>query len=149
MEITGKIIQILEARSGTSARTGSTWMSQSFVIEAVEPGRQFPTRCVFDVFGEDRLRQFNIQAGEMLTVSFDLDAHEYQGRWYNSIRAWKVERPQIDPATGQPMPYVPAAATTVSVATQAPAAAAEPASIPAPVAQDAAPAAESADDLPF
>lgn len=149
MEITGKIIQILEARSGTSARTGSTWMSQSFVIEAVEPGRQFPTRCVFDVFGEDRLRQFNIQAGEMLTVSFDLDAHEYQGRWYNSIRAWKVERPQIDPATGQPMPYVPAAATTASVATQAPVAAAEPASIPAPVAQDAAPAAESADDLPF
>ena len=146
MEITGKIIQILEARSGTSARTGSSWMSQSFVIEAVEPGRQFPTRCVFDVFGEDRLRQFNIQAGEMLTVSFDLDAHEYQGRWYNSIRAWKVERPQIDPATGQPIPYVPAAATTVAVAPQAPVAAA----IPAPVAQpEAAPAAESADDLPF
>lgn len=147
MEITGKIIQILEARSGTSARTGSAWMSQSFVIEAVEPGRQFPTRCVFDVFGEDRLRQFNIQAGEMLTVSFDLDAHEYQGRWYNSIRAWKVERPQIDPATGQPIPYVPAAATTVSVAPQNPVAAA---TIPAPVEQTAdAPAAESADDLPF
>lgn len=153
MEITGKIIQILEARSGQSARTGSAWMSQSFVIEAVEPGRQYPTRCVFDVFGEDRLRQFNIQAGEMLTVSFDLDAREYQGRWYNSIRAWKVERPQIDPVTGQPIPYTPAAPTAVAGVAAAPAAAAPaaaPAAIPAP--QMNVPAVEggdTADDLPF
>lgn len=146
MEITGKITHILEARSGQSARTGSNWMSQSFVIEAIEPGRQFPTRCVFDVFGEDRLRQFNIQAGEMLTVSFDLDAREYNGRWFNSIRAWKVERPQIDPATGMPVPFTPAAPTTVAGA------APEPVPAPAPVQGPIAPepaGEESVDNLPF
>ena len=46
----------------------------------------------FDVFGEDKINQFNIQAGEELTVHFDIDAREWQGRWFNSIRAWKVER---------------------------------------------------------
>ena len=46
----------------------------------------------FDVFGEDKITQFNIQVGEELTVHFDVDAREWQGRWFNSIRAWKVER---------------------------------------------------------
>lgn len=151
MEITGKITHILEARSGVSPRTGSSWMSQSFVIEAIEPGRQYPTRCVFDVFGEDRLRQFNIQAGETLTVTFDLDAREYQGRWFNSIRAWKVDRVQLDPVTGMPIPYTPAAPTAMAPGVAAPAAAAAPAAVPVQGAIAPEPAAEgdSADNLPF
>lgn len=46
----------------------------------------------FDVFGADKIAQFNIQAGEELNVFFDVDAREWNGRWFNSIRAWKVER---------------------------------------------------------
>lgn len=145
MEITGKITHILEARSGTSPRTGAAWMSQSFVIEAIEPGRQFPTRCVFDVFGEDRLRQFGIQAGETLTVSFDLDAREYNGRWFNSVRAWKVERPQIDPATGMPVPYTPAAPTAVA----APVAPGVAAPVQGPIAPEPIAEGDPAEGLPF
>ena len=44
-----------------------------------------------------------LQAGEELTVSFDIDAREWQGRWFNSIRAWKVERPSQN-AGMQPQP---------------------------------------------
>lgn len=152
MEITGKITHILEARQGTSARTGSPWMMQSFVIEAIEPGRQYPTRCCFEVFGEDKLRQFNIQAGEILTVTFDLDAREYNGRWYNSIRAWRVERPAIDPATGMPVPYSPAAPTSVvaaPVGAPAPAAPAPAAPVMGAIAPEPATEGDSADNLPF
>lgn len=147
MEITGKITHILEARSGVSPRTGAAWMSQSFVIEAIEPGRQYPTRCVFDVFGEDRLRQFNIQAGETLTVSFDLDAREFNGRWFNSVRAWKVERVELDPATGMPIPYTPAAATAAPGVAPAPVAA--PVEVQGPVAPEPAAEGEGGDNLPF
>ena len=28
----------------------------------------------------------------LLNVFFDVDAREWNGRWFNSIRAWKVER---------------------------------------------------------
>lgn len=87
MEITGKIIFELERRSGTSARTGNSWASQSYVLETHD---QYPRRMVFDVFGDDKIQQFNIKAGQELTVSFDIDAREYQGRWFNSIRAWRV-----------------------------------------------------------
>lgn len=123
MELEGKIIKVLDARSGTSARTGSPWKMQSFVLEV--PG-QYPRRMVFEVFGEDKLTQWNIQEGQDLKVSFDIDAHEYNGRWYNSVRAWKVE-----PATGD-------AAAPVTAAPAAPTA-------EAPFATTE----ESTDDLPF
>lgn len=89
MELTGKIIAVLPANSGVSARTGNPWMSQEYVIEV---SGQYPKKCVFRIFGEDRIKQFNIQQGEDLTVSFDIDAHEYNGRWFNEIRAYNVNR---------------------------------------------------------
>ena len=92
MELTGKIIFVLPAKSGVSASTGNPWMIQSYVIEV--PG-QFPKKCVFDVFGEDRIKQFNIQPNEDVTIQFDIDAREYQGRWFNSVKAYNVIRGQV------------------------------------------------------
>ena len=131
MEIQGKIIAVLPERSGVSAR--GEWKAGSFVIETHD---QYPKKMVFDVFGAERLSQFNIQAGEELLVSFDIDAHEYQGRWYNGIRAWNVQR--MDAAAAQAGAPIPAAAP----ATAAPA---DGAQAPFPPAQEG----ESTDDLPF
>ena len=58
MEIEGKIIVVLPEQSGVSARTGSAWKSQEFVIETHE---QYPRKCCFRVFGADRLATMNIQ----------------------------------------------------------------------------------------
>ena len=87
----------------------------------------------FRIFGEDRIKQFNIQSGEELTVSFDVDAHEYNGRWFNQINAWKVDRvPAQQPASAAVPPF-------------------DAAPFPPQDAAPAQPAAEgsSADDLPF
>ncbi len=134
MELTGKIIAVLPANSGVSARTGNPWMSQEYVIEV--PG-QYPRKCVFRIFGEDRIKQFNIVNGADVTVSFDIDAHEYNGRWFNVIRAYNVQaaaQPQV--AAPGMMPGAPAAAPQGGNAA------------PFPPAQggDNAP---SGDDLPF
>ena len=137
MELTGKIIAILDPRGGVSNRTGNTWKSQEYVIEV--PG-QYPRRCVFTVFGEDRLTQFNIQMGEELTVSFDIDAHEYNGRWFNDIRAYNVVR-GVAPVAGVPE----AGATPFPPQQVAPAPNANIA--PFPPAQE--PVEGSTDDLPF
>ena len=96
MEIEGRIINVLQKQEGTSNKTGNHWASQEYVIETHE---QYPRKCCFRVFGEDRITAMNIQVGEELRVSFDVDAREYQGRWYNTLTAWKVER--IDPAANQ------------------------------------------------
>lgn len=87
MEIQGKIIAVLPERSGVSAR--GEWKSQTYIIETQE---QYPKKMAFDVFGADRIANFGIQLGEVINVSFDIDAHEYQGRWFNSIRAWNVTK---------------------------------------------------------
>ena len=92
MEITGNIIAILPAQSGVSQRTGNAWMRQEYVIEV--PGT-YPKRMCFGIFGEERIKQFNIQPGEQnITVQFDIDAHEHNGRWFNEIRGFNVVRGQ-------------------------------------------------------
>ena len=98
-EISGQIIAVLPTRSGTSAK-GTAWSSQTAVIETRE---QYPKKVAFDVMGE-KIAQFNLQVGEYVTVSYDIDAHEYQGRWFNSVRAWNVVRAnQPQQATQQPL----------------------------------------------
>ena len=89
MELTGRIIAVLEAKSGTSSRTGNKWMKQEYVMEV--PG-DYTRHCAFTVFGEDRIKQLNIQNGEDVTIQFDIDAHEYNGRWYNDFKAYNVIR---------------------------------------------------------
>ena len=105
MEITGKIIAVLPERGGVS-KTGNEWKIQEYVLETHE---QYPRKICFNVFGADKISQFNIQAGEEMTVSFDINAREYNGRWYNDIRAWRVERgtapalaPEYSPAIDAP-----------------------------------------------
>jgi len=101
MDLTGTIIQVMPAQSGTSSRTGNPWMSQEYVMEVPA---QYPKRMVFRIFGEDRIRQFNIQQGEQqVTIQFDIDAHEYNGRWFNEVRCYNVLRSVgQQPYGGQP-----------------------------------------------
>lgn len=86
-DITGKIIAVLPTRSGTSAR-GTQWSSQTAVIETHE---QYPKRVAFDVLG-GKITEFNLQVGEEVAVSFDINAREYNGKWWNSVNAWQVVR---------------------------------------------------------
>lgn len=103
MEESGRIIAALEPRSGVAKSTGNPWKVQEFVIET-QTNSQYPRRMVFEVFGEDKLNEFNIQVGENLTVSFDIDAREYNGRWYNSVRVWRVVRGAAQAAPAQAVP---------------------------------------------
>ncbi|MBQ7571521.1 MAG: DUF3127 domain-containing protein [Bacteroidaceae bacterium] len=121
MEITGRIIAVLPERSGISQRSGTEWKAGSYVLETQE---QFPRKMCFDVFGADRIQQFNIQVGEMMTVSFDIDAHEYQGRWFNSIRAFRVDRniQAAAPVAGAAPEAAPLPTSAAPVAAPAPAA---------------------------
>ena len=141
MELQGKVIAALDVRTGTSAR--GEWKAQDFVIETHE---NYPHKMSFTVFGEDRLQRFNIQIGQEVNVSFDIDAHEYQGRWFNSIRAYDVR--QVDPAQfGAPAAAAPQAAPAAPAGfPPQQTASAAPAGFPP--AQEA-PAEDSSDDLPF
>jgi hypothetical protein len=84
MEMTGKITQVLPEKSGTSAR--GAWRKQEYVIEL--PG-EYPKPVCFMLWG-DKIDQFSIREGQELTVSFDLESREFNGRWYTDVKAWRV-----------------------------------------------------------
>lgn len=148
-DITGKIIAVLPTKSGTSAR-GTQWSSQTAVIETHE---QYPKRVAFDVLG-DKITEFNLQVGEEVTVSFDIDARQYQDRWFNSIKAWNIIRPgQQAPVQGGYNVGNPQAGAQAAQAAQQAAMAGAPTPMnpnnPFPPAQQPGAPAGQADNLPF
>lgn len=128
MEIIGKVVAVLELQSGTSKK-GSEWKKRDFVIETLD--EKFPKKVCFTLFGDRADACPAIDS--VVNVAFDIDAHEYNGKWFNSVNAWKVE---------------PAQAQQHSAPQQA--APAPQQSRPAPVANsNPAPSNSSSTDLPF
>lgn len=129
MEVTGKIIKKLPAVSGTS-KSGNPWSKQEYVLETQEA---YPKKIFFSFFG-DRANQYPLEEGQTVNLSFDIDSHEYNGRWFTNINGWKAEvLPEGAAAPQAPMPQA---------APAGPAAA-------APFDQPAPAPANSSDDLPF
>ena len=111
MEISGKIIELLEVKSGQSAN--GEWRKQEYILETET---EYPKKICFMAWG-DKIDQFNIQQGENLAVSVDLESREYNGRWYTDVKAWKVSRGGAD--DGRPYssssqdPYEAPSATSI------------------------------------
>lgn len=151
MELQGKIIAVLPERSGTSQR-GNQWRSITYVLETQE---QYPKKLAFDVTN-DKIDQLNIQVGEFLTVQFDINAREYQGRYFNSVQAWNVIR-QTQQAPAQGGGYSGNVQTGAQAAQQAMASSANMAGVanptnpqnPYPPRQQPAQPQGNSDDLPF
>lgn len=87
MELEGKISVVMPAQSGVSQRTGNPWMIQEYVMQYYWfPNQTQPSYIVLRVFGEDRIKQFNLQPNDEVKVRFHCEAHENNGRWYNELR---------------------------------------------------------------
>jgi len=137
MEVVGKIIQMLPLQEGVG-RNGNPWKLQAYVLETLD---QYPRKVHFEVFGEDRIKQNPCEIDQLVTVSFDIESREFNGRWYTSIRAWRIQQGDTTQAAA-----VPAAAPAQAAPAQAAPAPTEPA--PAVDPFDAS-AGEGTSDLPF
>lgn len=91
VKFTGKIISVGQVQMGTS-QSGTQWSSCEYTIE--ELNEQYPSRAVISVYGSDKIQQFGIQLGEIITAHIGLKARQSkEGRWFNQLDCWKVERP--------------------------------------------------------
>ena len=90
MEINGKIIQLLEEKSGQSAK--GPWRKQEYILETEG---QYPKKICFMVWS-DKIDELAIKTGENLVVSIDIESREYNGRWYTDVKAWQVARAGAD-----------------------------------------------------
>lgn len=86
----------MQKRSGVSQSSGNAWALQEFVI-----GRENNRHMVFEVFGEDNIAKF--QLGQQVDIEVYIDAREYNGRWYNSIRYMAPKTDAQPTANTQPI----------------------------------------------
>lgn len=137
MEITGKLIKVLEETRGESAR--GPWVRGGFVIET---DGDYPRQVAFDCFGEDRVSMVKaINPGVNVTVRFNPESREFNNKWYTNLRCQSIHA--MEPGA------MPPASTGYSYATPTPT---EPVQRPTVAAAPAAPSTEmpqSTDDLPF
>lgn len=80
---------LLPVAQGVSA-SGKEWMKQEVVL--LTDGGQYERRMAVSVMGRERIDKFDLRRGEKVTMHLDIDAREYNGRWYNSINVWKVDK---------------------------------------------------------
>lgn len=121
MEITGILVKKVGEREGVSQQNGMPWKSAEYLVEV--PG-QYPRHTNFTVKDGQvgRIARFDSLIGKNVTVSFDIDAHEYQGRWFNDITAWGImeyvdattRQANIEAAQQQQKPAGEAAGTTAA-----------------------------------
>ena len=105
MEIQGKIRAILPAQSGVSQRTGNGWMSQDYVMDYYWwSNQQNPSQMVFRVFGEERIKNFDLHVNDEVKIDYHVEAHEYDGRWFNEIQCTRCQKvgASASPAQNQP-----------------------------------------------
>lgn len=86
MEIQGKIIQVYPEKTGTGKTTGNLWRTQEFVVETQE---QYPKKCCLQVMN-DNVERFSLKEGMEVRVKFDINAREWEGRYFNTLTAWDI-----------------------------------------------------------
>ena len=100
MQITARLFQVLPLQSGIG-RNGE-WRKQEIIVET---DAQYPKKICISIWG-DKINSSQLQVGNMLTIDFDVESREYNGRWYTDVKAWKIElaRTTFDGAQVQGMP---------------------------------------------
>lgn len=87
-EFKGRISTILPVQSGTGDK--GEWKSVDFVVKEV--GGDYPQSAVFRLWGlekVDNFMKYNSEGSDVI-VSFNLSAREWNGKYFNSLDAWKV-----------------------------------------------------------
>ena len=77
--ITGKIVEVLPARSGVS-KSGNEWVSQEFVLE-----EENKDRIVFGVFGASKIAEYNLQVGSTAAVTLKIESTSWNGKYFTKV----------------------------------------------------------------
>ena len=85
MYIQGKVLNVFDIQTGESPR--GSWKKREFILETY--AKVPKTICM--VIKGDAVDSIQVQNGDSLKVSVDIESREYKEKWYTEIRAWKVE----------------------------------------------------------
>lgn len=87
--VTGTVKEVLQTKQGVSA-SGKEWATQEFILTTDDSN--YPCDICFRIFGNDKITECAVNAGESLQVFFDIRSRDYNGRWFTDINVWKIDR---------------------------------------------------------
>ena len=100
MELKAKLTQLLPLQTGEGKN--GPWKKQDIIVETEG---KYPKKVCVSIWG-DKIDANQLQIGNQLTVSFDVESREYNGRWYTDLKAWKVESADnVPPGVDTSTPY--------------------------------------------
>lgn len=85
MYIQGKVIRVFDIQSGESPR--GSWKKREFILETYA---KMPKKVCLVLKGES-VDSIQVNAGDSLRVSIDIESREFKEKWYTEVRAWKIE----------------------------------------------------------
>jgi hypothetical protein len=50
---------------------------------------KFPVETKFDVFGEDRIKELNLQVGQRVKLEGQIESREFNDKWYSDVHIWR------------------------------------------------------------
>ena len=81
MEVTGKLVKVLDLESGVS-KSGKEWQKQSVVIDT---GGEFNNLTAVSAFGDKVDKLNRLELGMDVTILCNVYSREYNGKYYHNI----------------------------------------------------------------
>jgi len=85
MQLTAKLVAILPEQTGMGKN--GPWKKQDIIVET---DGQYPKKICIALWGDKHDRNL-LNIGAKLTISFDVESREFNGKWYTDVKAWKIE----------------------------------------------------------
>ena len=103
MEFQGRVKKILPARSGVSQRTGNEWKSLPFIFEYFEHDTDhYAESVVLETFDTKVIE--HLKEGMEVICGFGHRTREYDGKFYNELRMYKIESVKKAQQANSPQP---------------------------------------------
>jgi len=90
LEIKGELTKFLDPQTGET-KAGGTWTKQSFLVKT---DAEYNNLYCFEVFGDEKVQNLTKyqKVGDTVTVEFNVNCNEYQGKYYTTLSAWKISK---------------------------------------------------------
>jgi len=112
LEVKGKLKKLLPVESGTSKATGNEWKKQQFIISNNDGYEGKELIFCFEVFGADKVENLSKyhKEGDDINVKFNISTNEWNGKYFTSLSAWRIEK--VGESSNTPPPVEPISQAT-------------------------------------
>lgn len=102
LEITGILEKILPIETGEKKDGSGTWSKQNFLVRTSE---EYNNLYCFEVFGDEKVANLTKyqKEGDGVKITFNVNTNEWNGKYFTSLSAWRIEKTESNSNTTEPM----------------------------------------------